>query len=81
MTTYLPVNNYYGINDCNTIYIGFWKNENTVFFLNYLFSLFFIFQHLLYFSIVSIFLNMLTKINFMGCVLITSSSEITKENN
>ena len=26
MTTHLPVNNYYGINDCNTIYMGFWKN-------------------------------------------------------
>ena len=26
MTTHLPVNNYYGINDCNTIYMGLWKN-------------------------------------------------------
>ena len=75
------MNNYYGINDCNTIYIGFWKNENTVFFLNYLFYLFFTFQHLLYLSTVSIFLNMLTKINFLGGVLITSRSEITKEKN
>ena len=33
MTTHLPVNNYYSINDCNTIYMGFWKNENIVFLL------------------------------------------------
>ena len=61
MTTHLSVNNYYGINDCNTIYMGFWKNENLVFFLNYLyylFSLFFIFQHIQIFG-GQIFLEML----------------------
>ena len=39
--TYLSVNNYYGINDCNTIYMSLWKNENIVFFLNYLYFFFF----------------------------------------
>ena len=50
MTIHLSVNNYYGINNCNTIYMSLWKNEDTVFFLNYLyylFFLFFIFQHVI----------------------------------
>ena len=43
------MNNYYGINYCNTIYVGFWKNKNILFFfLNYLFSLYF--STLLYLS-------------------------------
>ena len=46
MTTHLSVNNYYGINDCNTIYMGFWKNENIVFFLTYLYYLFSLFFYL-----------------------------------
>ena len=61
MTTHLSVNNYYDINDCNTIYMGFWKNENIVFFLKYLyhlFSLFFIFQEIQIFG-GQIFLEML----------------------
>ena len=47
MTTYLPVNNYYGINECNIIYIGFWKNKNIGFLELSLLSLF----SLLYLSI------------------------------